>query len=181
MFLPYLLTFSRVTIGLIFAYSFLSKARDVGQFAQTITNFKLLSPRWSRPLALLFLSAELAVVVLVLVDGRLLPLAFGLAFLLLIVFTIVLASTLARNIQTTCNCFGSSERLLDYADVWRNAGLVLVAGAGLWATGGVGDVDTSLTFIELLFMSIIAGAFALLWANLNDIVSMFYSAASERR
>lgn len=136
MLLPYLLAFCRIAIGITFACSFLAKVRDVGQFAQTITNFKLLPSRWSRPMALLFLMGELAVVVLALMGRSFLAGAFGLALLLLVAFTADLASILARNIHTVYNCFGSSERLIAYADLWRNAGFVLVAAAATGTAAG---------------------------------------------
>ena len=60
--LPYLLIFCRLAIGIMFAYSFLMKVRDVVAFAQSITNFRLLPLRWSKWLARLFLVGELAVV-----------------------------------------------------------------------------------------------------------------------
>ncbi|MCZ7666473.1 MAG: hypothetical protein M5U34_04230 [Chloroflexi bacterium] len=107
--LPYLLTFCRIVIGLVFAYAFLTKIRDVNAFNQTITRFKLLPAPWSRPMALLFLTGELAVVMLTFVGGQLLPLAFGLAFLQLAIFTMARAPVLARRIQTSCNCFGSQR------------------------------------------------------------------------
>lgn len=130
--LPYLLAFCRITIGLIFAYSFLMKIRDVNQFAQTIANFKLVPLRWGRPLALLFLSGEAAVVVLLVIGEQLLSLAFGLALILLAVFTAVLVSVLVRDIQTTCNCFGNSQKIVTYTDVWRNAGFIGCALLGWW-------------------------------------------------
>ncbi|VAW31414.1 hypothetical protein MNBD_CHLOROFLEXI01-448, partial [hydrothermal vent metagenome] len=78
----YLVTFCRVTVGMLFAYSFVSKVGKLPQFAQTITNFKLLPERWSQPMALLFLMGELTVVVLALIGGQWLSVAFGLAILL---------------------------------------------------------------------------------------------------
>lgn len=174
--LPYLLTFCRVTIGLTFAYSFLMKVRDVNQFAQTIANFKLVPLRWERPLALLFLSGEAAVVVFLVIGGQLLPLALGLALLLLMAFTAALVLVLVRNIQTACNCFGSTQKIVSYVDVWRNAGLVLVSAIGLWAAGATGNVKVTLTLIELFLIAIIATIFVLLWTNLHDIVTLFQTA-----
>jgi hypothetical protein len=40
--LPYLLVFSRIALGLLFAYSFAAKARDVAQFTGSIGRFELL-------------------------------------------------------------------------------------------------------------------------------------------
>ncbi|GIK56293.1 MAG: hypothetical protein BroJett015_19560 [Chloroflexota bacterium] len=78
--------------------------------------------------------------------------------------------------QTGCHCFGSSQRPVSAADVWRNIGLMLAAGAGLWAATMAGDAHASLTWGELLFIAIPAGVFVLVWANLRDIVALFQTA-----
>lgn len=143
------------------------------QFTQAVANFKLLPARWSRPVALLFLAGELAVVMLILAGGRFLPAAFGLALLLLAAFTVALVSILARNLQTACNCFGNSQKPVTYTDVWRNIGLVLVAATGLWVTRMASNTNTNMTFLELLLMAIVTGVFVLVWANLGDIVTLF--------
>jgi uncharacterized membrane protein YphA (DoxX/SURF4 family) len=132
MMLPYLLTFCRLVIGLVFAISFVGKVRDVGQFAATIGRFELLPRRWNKTAALLFLGGEAAVVVLLIAGGPLLPLAFALAGLLLLLFTLALLSALRRGIETSCNCFGASEKPLTYYDVGRNAGFIACSLLGWW-------------------------------------------------
>lgn len=69
MLLSYLLAFCRITIGILFAYSFLAKGQDVSRFARTVAGFSLLPSRLSRPAVVGFLGGELAVVVLA-VAGR---------------------------------------------------------------------------------------------------------------
>lgn len=123
--LPYLLMFCRIAIGVTFAYSFLTKAQDVNQFARTIANFKLLPSQLSKPAATLTLIGELTAIALMAVGGRLLPIGFGLAVLLLLVFTVALVWTLVRNIQTPCNCFGASRQPVTAYDLWRNLGFLL--------------------------------------------------------
>ena len=88
MFLPYLLVFYRVTIGLIFTYSFLAKLRDGDQFTRTITDFKLLPGQLSKPAAAFVLTGELATVVMIIKGGQSLPMAFSLATFLLLVHNI---------------------------------------------------------------------------------------------
>ncbi|HIP73373.1 MAG TPA: DoxX family membrane protein [Anaerolineae bacterium] len=63
--LPYLLMFCRIAIGVTFAYSFLTKAQDVNQFARTIANFKLLPSQLSKPAATLTLIGELTAIALI--------------------------------------------------------------------------------------------------------------------
>lgn len=170
--LPYLLTFCRIVIGLVFAYAFLAKIRDVRRFAETISNFEILPKKWSKVAALLLLGGEGIVLVLILLGGWPLSLAFALAGLMLLLFTIVFISALQRNIQTSCNCFGVSEKPLTYYDVWRNIGFLLLATAGLGLRGAIGELS-SLAFIELLFILLIAAVLVMAWINLGEIVDVF--------
>ena len=171
--LPYLLMFCRIAIGVTFAYSFLTKARDVNRFARTIANFKLLPSRLSKLAATLTLIGELTVIVLMAVDGRLLPIGFGLAVLLLLVFTMALAWTLVRNIQTSCNCFGASRQPVTAYDLWRNLGFLLLATAGWWSHKTVHGSTTALQPAEAVLIGVAALAFVLIWANLADIGTLF--------
>jgi hypothetical protein len=176
MMLPaYLLAFCRIALGLTFALSFAGKVRDVRQFTGTIRKFDLLPGGWAGPAAVLFLGGEAAVIVLLILGGRLLPLAFALAGLLLALFTLALLSALRRGIETSCNCFGASEKPLTYYDVGRNAGLIPLAAAGLRLSGITGAMP-SLAIIEGLFIFIIAVVFVLLWINLSEIVALLQAA-----
>ncbi|GIK56288.1 MAG: hypothetical protein BroJett015_19510 [Chloroflexota bacterium] len=147
----YLLAFCRITIGLLFAASFGGKVRDRKGFAQTISRFGLLPQRWSYPLALLFLGAELLVVILIIWGGPLLAPAFGLAFLLLVIFTVALASVLIRNISTTCHCFGRSEKQVTYADVWRNIGFIGCSLLGWWLAPQIPEGPASQNWLALIW------------------------------
>jgi uncharacterized membrane protein YphA (DoxX/SURF4 family) len=59
----YWVAFVRIVIGLMFTISSIGKFRDVASFEQTFTRFKFFPSRFSRVLAYLFMSRELAVVV----------------------------------------------------------------------------------------------------------------------
>ena len=147
--LPYLLTFYRLVIGLAFALSFVGKVRDVGQFAATIGRFELLPQRWTKTAALLFLGGEAAVVILIIAGGRLLPLAFGLATLLLLLFTLALLSALRRGIETSCNCFGDGDKPLTYYDVGRNAGFIGCGLLGWWLAAQVPSAPAAQNWLVL--------------------------------
>lgn len=167
--LPYLLTFCRIVIGLVFAYAFLTKIRDVNAFNQTITRFKLLPAPWSRPMALLFLTGELAVVMLTFVGGQLLPLAFGLAFLQLAIFTMAQASVLARRIQTSCNCFGVNEKPVTYYDIWRNVGFIGCSLLG-WRLAPQGmTVLQQPSWFEWVLGGLMAILFVFVWTHLSEV------------
>jgi hypothetical protein len=147
------------------------KVQNVGQFSQTIADFQFLPRPWSTKLAYLFLMGEFATVVFLLMGKHLLSFAFGLALLLLISFTIALLSALRRKIQTKCNCFGNNENSLGFANIWRNMGLIIVSGIGLWAMAG--DLNMSLSILESLFITLSALVFVLVWVNLANIATLF--------
>lgn len=168
----YLLTFCRITIGVIFAYSFLAKVQNVNRFARTITNFMLLPGQLSKPTAVFILIGELATVVLILMGGPLLPAAFSLAILLLLVFMTALTMVLARSIQTPCHCFGADERLVTAYDLWRNGGLALCAASG-WVISRFGDVQP-LTWLEGGVIAVSALVFAVLLTHLSEIAALFW-------
>jgi hypothetical protein len=177
MMLPaYLLAFCRIALGLTFALSFGGKVRDVGQFTGTIRKFDLLPGRWAGPAAVLFLGSEAAVIVLLTLGGRLLPLAFALAGLLLFVFTLALLSALRRGIETPCNCFGASAEPVSYLDIWRNTGLISLAALGFWTARADGAATLFPNLIEAVLLLIMAAVFVLLWTNLTEVLALFRSA-----
>jgi hypothetical protein len=161
-----------MALGVVFATSFLTKSQDVPQFIQTVARFDLLPKRLNKLAAVLFLGSELAVVILLVLGGRFLTIAFALTALLLPLFAIALVSVLARKIQTPCNCFGSSERPVSVYDAWRNVGFTLLAALGLWLLKTANTVETHLTSGELTLIGFISVAFVLLWANLGEIASL---------
>jgi peroxiredoxin len=155
MMLPaYLLAFCRIALGLTFALSFVGKVRDVGQFTGTMRKFDLLPAGWAGPAAVLFLGGEAAVIVLLILGGRLLPLAFALAGLLLILFTLALVSALRRNIEMSCNCFGASEKPLTYHDVWRNVGFMACSVLGWWLVPQVGGSPAAKNWLALAWQGV---------------------------
>ena len=159
-------------IGLVFVISFVGKVRDVGQFAATIGRFDLLSHRWHKTAAWLFLGGEAAVIVLLIIGGRLLPLAFGLATLLLFVFTLALLSALRRGIETSCNCFGASEKPLTYYDVGRNAGFIACSLLGWWLTAQVPVITQPSNSAELALLSFGAALFVIVWTQLGELARL---------
>lgn len=168
----YLLAFCRVAVGMVFAISSFSKARDIARFQQAVFGFRLLSRRLSNLAALLFLCGEFAVVLLMLIGGPLLLYGFALAILLLLVFCAALASVLTRKLHASCNCFGASEKPVTPVDIWRNVGLLLCAGGGCEALIWTRGAQESLEGIAWLFIALGAGAFVMIWIQLGEIVQL---------
>ncbi|NOK60042.1 MAG: hypothetical protein GFH27_549291n235 [Chloroflexi bacterium AL-W] len=171
----YLLVFCRIAIGLLFAISAVSKLRDFRSFSQTITRFRILPGRLNTPAAVIFVAAELAITAMMLIGGMWLWPGFLFAVLLLIVFSVALGSVLARNIQTSCNCFGNTQKPVSMADIWRNIGFTLCAISGWVAMSIVGDTTYALGLIEWTMMVATAAAFVAVWMHLGDIIQLIHA------
>lgn len=168
----YILAFCRVVIGLVFAFSSLSKVRDFARFKQAILGFRLVPTRSSGPLAVLVLGGECVVVLLVAIGGPLLFYGLALAALLLCLFCVALALVLVRKLQTPCNCFGAGEKPVGPADLWRNAAFILCAAGGcglLGLTGGrMGPAG-----LEWLVIAPGALVFVVTWIQFGEIIHLF--------
>jgi hypothetical protein len=173
MLLPFLIAFCRIVLGLVFAISFLSKMSDLAMFERTIITFNVVPKQLVRFAALIFLCSELTVVIFAIAGGRFLAAIFAVAGLLLLVFSIALASTLVRNIRTSCNCFGPTQKPVSAHDLWRNAGLILIALGGLCALFIADGEVADLALPELGLVALVAGLFVAIWLNLRDIAQLF--------
>ncbi len=167
------LAFCRIVIGLVFGYSFLRKVMSIPTFEQTITQFRILPKRFSRAAALLFLAGEFAVALLVTVGGPFLEPGFFLSIFLLLLFCSALVSVLHRDIQTSCNCFGSTKKPVAALEVWRDAGFIICAsiGSGVLIRSNNGQGHLSLAEWSLIGFG--AVIFLVLWLHLDEIVQLF--------
>lgn len=169
----YVLAFCRIVIGVVFLVSFLRKISNVPIFEQTITQFSILPKRFSRVVALLFLSCEIAVALLVIIGDPFLVPGFLLSILLLLVFSSALMSVLHRNIQTSCSCFGSIQKQVSPIDVWRNVGFVVCALLGYVALAESSSGQGYLDLAEWSLIGLVAVAFVVIWVQLGEIVLLF--------
>ncbi len=173
MFTTYWIAFSRIVIGLIFAISAYGKIQDVSSFTDAITRFKFFPKQFSSALAYLFLSGEILVVLLMLVGSFFLLYGYLLSFLMYLAFSIALSSVVIRKIDTSCNCFGPSEKPVTPFHVVRAAGLMLlsaVSGTVIYLN------NTSLVQLDLagwVLIALAGGIFALIWIQLDEIAELF--------
>jgi hypothetical protein len=163
------LLFVRIAIGVLFAASAFGKLTARRDFELAVAGFRLLPRRWVPAAAVAVPAAEVLVVLLVGVGGSLLVPGLLLAILLLAVFSAVLVSALRRGLDVGCNCFGPGVRLVQPADVARNAALVLCAAGGLVlaATAGDGRVSAG----QAAVLAGMAVVFVLVVSNLGDIAT----------
>jgi hypothetical protein len=168
--LPYLQAFCRFVIGLVFGLSFIGKVKDAYAFEQTIARFDILPTRLNRVSAFLLLSAELLVVITMIIGGSLLIWGFLLAGIILLSFCMALASVMLRKIKTSCNCFGLSEKAVSPFDIIRNLGFVLCALVGYFAAEPNGQAAPSMW--GWTFAAIMAGVFMMIWSQIEDVLKI---------
>ncbi len=171
--LPYVLAFCRIAVGLIFAVSFGGKVLDIPAFTQAIGRFHILPERTNQLAALLFLSGELTVIVLMILGGRLLEPGFGLAIFLLLTFCMALVSALVKRVSISCNCFGPNEKPVSLYDVWRNVGFILCALGGWGTLVVVSPVRGGLGVMDWVLVAPPAAAFVAIWTQIESIVRLF--------
>jgi uncharacterized membrane protein YphA (DoxX/SURF4 family) len=167
MFAAYLLLFCRISIALLFIFSAASKALALKDFEVTVDRFKLLPRHWNKAAARLFLGGEIVTVILIVIGGSVLLVGLLLAIALLALFAIALLSALSRGIDTSCNCFGKSERRISPYDVVRNVLFILCSLSGLWL---LRYTPQHLEASEVALLTYMSAAFVLLAANLSDII-----------
>ncbi|MFZ6026954.1 MAG: MauE/DoxX family redox-associated membrane protein [Chloroflexota bacterium] len=166
----YGVVFCRFVIGIAFAWSFVGKVCDVPSFVAAIERFRLLPKVLHKPAAWGFLAGELAVTLAMLFDDIFALWGFLLAALMLLAFCGALASVLLREIDTSCNCFGSSEKPVSRWDLVRNAGLIGCALVGLTLTF---TTPPPPGWLESVLMFAAALVFVLVWVQVREIVALF--------
>lgn len=169
--LSYLVAYSSAVIGLAFAVSFVRKLPAISQFEQAVAGFRLLPRRWSKVAALLFLAGEALIPILLILGDQFLTAGLILACMLLVVFSIALASVLLRKIQTTCNCFGASGDTVSVYDIGRNIVLIGCALLGLAALVGGGGLQ-NLGLVEWAVILFAAAVPLAILLSMRDIVQL---------
>ncbi len=167
MFTTYLLVFCRVTIALLFIFSFCGKLLALRDFAVTIGDFKLLPRKWSKGAAILFLIGEITTAILVTMDVNLTFIGFLLAITLLMIFSVALVTALWRKLDMSCNCFGRTEQRISHYDVIRNGIFILCGLIGLWL---LRYAPQGLSVSEIILLALMSTVFLLFIVKLDDIV-----------
>ena len=170
MYQAFLLAFCQVVVGCVFAVSSFAKIKDFSPYLTAVAAFRLVPTPFVRVSALFFLVCEILVVILLFIWPII---AFSLAVILLLLFSVALTTVLLRGIQTTCNCFGSSSHSVSYTDLIRNIGLLLCAGGGAYLTV-LTHTSTPLTFFEWGVTALFACTFAIIWTQIGEIVRLLH-------
>jgi hypothetical protein len=163
-----LLMCCRWAVGLTFLASVAGKARDLAAFRRAVVRFGIPAPG---PVAVGTVAAELAVVATL--AAGLLPVGFGLAIGLLVLFSVLLGRTVRTSDRVSCNCFGAGDRPVSRYDLVRNLLLAAVAVLGL----ALGDQPTP-PAAAIVLVGLMAGWFVLMATDLGDIVELFINRPS---
>ncbi len=132
----HLLTFLRITLGLVFLYAGVPKILDVESFAQNVNAYKLL-PYFLNYLVAATLPWLEAVCGLLLVTGFRRKAAAGILAGLNAFFIILLAVTIMRGLDIDCGCFNQGgEKVPLWLDIVRD---VLFLWAALLLFSAPGD------------------------------------------
>ncbi len=173
MLVSYAVAFCRWTIGIVFAWSLLAKLSNISSFTQTIRHFHLI-PDGLIPLAAWScLICEAFVFLMMLVGGQVLTWGFGIATLMLTVFCVALGSLLLRRIQTPCNCFGKSNRIVTKYEILRDVFFLLCALTGANISLVFQRQGYRLTWWDSSFAGGAAFVFVILVVQMKEILWVF--------
>lgn len=161
-----LVLFCRITLGLVFSISAISKIFKMQPFVKAVVNFEILPNRLARFAAYLFVIGEFLTAILL--GMGCLTIGFSLVSLLLLVFSSALVVALWRKMRISCNCFGPTQTIISVYDLWRNGGFVICAIVGLIALER-SSTQQDLIIWDVMLVTFSAVIFVTIWTNLNDI------------
>ncbi|MDH7499238.1 MAG: MauE/DoxX family redox-associated membrane protein [candidate division NC10 bacterium] len=107
---PYLAFLLRISLGALFVWASWDKIVDPGRFAEDVANYGILPPLWVNLCALTLPWLEM-IAGLFLILGCFTRSSALILSVLLIVFLIAIAISLARGVEIDCGCFGAGEEL----------------------------------------------------------------------
>jgi uncharacterized membrane protein YphA (DoxX/SURF4 family) len=99
---------ARVLLGALFLWASVTKVPDMAAFAESVANYRIVPPSLVPVVAAAVVGVEIAAGVALMLNLWARAAALLLAGLLA-VFTVGLASALARGIDLACGCFGGTD------------------------------------------------------------------------
>jgi len=99
---------ARIILGGLFLWASVTKVPDMAAFAESVANYRIVPPSLVPVVAAAVVGVEIAAGVALMLNVWARPAALLLAGLLA-VFTVGLASALARGIDLACGCFGGTD------------------------------------------------------------------------
>ena len=132
---PGVIRAAQIVVGILFGWAALAKLADLSAFALQVHNFRLLPLAGENLVAMLLPWVEL-VAALALVLGIRPRAGAWVAGVLLLVFTLGVASAMARGLDFECGCFGkASATRVGWGKLAQNVGMLLLAWVGTLQPG----------------------------------------------
>ena len=170
--MEYVILFCRCSLIGIFLWAVVGKLRDFQGFIGTVNSFRLLPMSLGKSVAVLSITAEVSVVLLLVFAQPGFIYGFSLATMLLAVFTCAMLSAMQRGLQIGCNCFGKKRSVIGFADIVRNVGMLAVSGIGcVLSIKGVGH--QSLPIAEAIVVGLFAVTASFMWIQLKELLYLF--------
>lgn len=160
------------TILTIFSISFLGKVSDMTNFIESINGFQILPTIASKFVAVVVLFTEFSIVLLFL-SGQGIQLALLLSTLLLFTFSVVLILVIRKNQYISCNCFGSSDRIISKSDVIRNIILIIFSISGISLIQEIDFGSNIFLSFEVLIPLVISIICVTIITNLQEYISVY--------
>lgn len=131
----------QLTLGSVFLLSAIPKLRNPSQFAHTVADYNIVSPRLARIAAPTVIAVE-CFLAFSLLTGALIEAGLALAGTTLAAFGVVTAVNLRRERDVPCGCFGDSSERVSAVGLMR-VGLLLLALFGLVAALASGEATAT--------------------------------------
>lgn len=174
---------AQALVASVLAVSLVSKVRGriaFQRFVATISAFNLFSKRFSKAAAVVAIAVELTIIGLLLAEpgSTRATLGLGAAFTLLAAYSLSLVSVLARGLETSCNCFGSTDHTVSLYDIGRNLAIMGSCVGGI-VTGA--DSSGALQFWPVALATVIGLVGAVMLINGRTFTETLTGALSDDR
>lgn len=171
--MAYFVLWCKAAIAGVFLASVVSKVwgrAALGEFVLWVGSLRVLSGRWSRPLAYGAVAAEAGAPVL-LATPRTALLGLGYGAMLLTVFTVAIVATVRRGDRRPCRCFGRGTNRMGRPHVVRNLALIAICGTGL--LGSVFATSPAWHPVGVIITLLCAAVVNLLVLQFDDLIALF--------
>ncbi|MFI6780637.1 MauE/DoxX family redox-associated membrane protein [Micromonospora sp. NPDC050276] len=172
-----------LTLAGVLAVSAIAKVRSrmsFRAFAEAIAELRVAPMRWSRPVAMASIAAEISVLALLLWPGSTIV-GLAAAVLLFGAFTVVLARAVRRGSTAGCHCFGPTNTPVAWRHVVRSAFLASAAAGALIGTITLPAISPrSLEPPHLILALSLAGFIVATLVRLDDLTWLLRGASPAR-
>ncbi len=165
----HLLTFCSWVFIVVFGISSASKAIAWDSFVRNIQDLGPVPKKWSRALVWPLVIAECLVAGSIACGGDVLAAGFVFGVFLLSAFSVFLGYVLAMRKRVSCNCFGTSSRIVTGWDLARNCSLITLGVAALSLLEAGYEQRSSLLSSDGALAAIVAALVVIVLVNMDLI------------